>query len=143
MKTSIARRTVSHASAMTSGIQTSWRMPVVSDRRSPPVSARRDGTLLRRIRDASRLPAFSTIRSVGIIALVLLGLAVLLLIGAEWPRLAARFGADARAHRVRRRRKAGLTVIEGRGEDDDFAASVERDLANLPVIEERDDRSRR
>ena len=76
-------------------------------------------------------------------ALVLLGLAVLLLAAAEWPRLSAALGTDARARRVRRRRKAGLTVIEGRGEDDDFAASVERDLANLPVIEERDDRSRR
>jgi hypothetical protein len=80
---------------------------------------------------------------VGTLALVLLALAVLLLIAAEWPRLSGRFGSDARSQRVRRRRKAGLRVIEGEGEADDFAASVERDLANLPVIEERDDRSRR
>jgi hypothetical protein len=82
-------------------------------------------------------------RLVGTLALVLLVLAVILLVAAEWPRLSGRLGADARAQRVRRRRKAGLTVITGEGEADDFAASVERDLANLPVIEERDDRSRR
>ena len=80
---------------------------------------------------------------VGIFALVLLVCAVLLLVAAEWPRLSARFGGDARASRARRRRKEQLTVIEGDREDDDFAASVERDLANLPVIEERDGRSRR
>ena len=78
----------------------------------------------------------------GIFALVLLVGAVLLLCAAEWPRLSSLVGADARAARSRRRRKASLTVIHGEG-DDDFAASVERDLANLPVIEERDDRSRR
>jgi hypothetical protein len=85
--------------------------------------------------------------AVGTFATVLLALAVLLLLAAEWPRIAARFGGDARASRARTRRKGRLTVIEGEAavgeEDDDFAASVERDLANLPVIEERDDRSRR
>ena len=50
----------------------------------------------------------------------------------------------ARATRDRRRRKGRLSVIDGEGDgDDDFAASVERDLASLPVIEEHDDRSRR
>ena len=78
----------------------------------------------------------------GTLAIVLLACAVLLLLAAEWPRVSSRFGADARAGRVRRRRKERLTVIRG-GEEDDFAASVERDLANLPVIEERDGRSRR
>jgi hypothetical protein len=81
-------------------------------------------------------------RGVGILALVLLGCALVLLVAAEWPRLSSRFGADGRSTRARRRRKERLTVIEG-DRDDDFAASVERDLANLPVIEERDDRSRR
>jgi hypothetical protein len=34
--------------------------------------------------------------------------------------------------------------VEGEGGDsDDFAKSVERDLENLPVVDERDDRSRR
>ncbi len=83
-------------------------------------------------------------RYVGIFALVLLALAVLLLAAAEWPRLRARIGADARASRSRRRRKDRLTLIRTDAEeDDDFAASVERDLANLPVLEERDDSSRR
>ena len=84
--------------------------------------------------------------SVGIFGFVLLTLAVLLVIGAEWPRLAGRLGGDGRQSRARRRRKAKLTVVEGQGDGDDredFAASVERDLANLPVIEERDDRTRR
>ncbi len=81
----------------------------------------------------------------GIFALVLLVCAVALLVAAEWPRLSTRFGLDARETRSRRRRKERLTVIEGAGadENEDFAASVERDLANLPVIEERDDRTRR
>ena len=78
----------------------------------------------------------------GIFAAVLLVAAVLLLAAAEWPRLSARFGVEARGRRQRRRRKASLTVIEGEGADD-FAASVERDLANLPVLGERDDRTRR
>lgn len=78
----------------------------------------------------------------GILALVLLACAVLLIVTAEWPRLTSRLGVEARSSRTRRRRKASFTVIEGDAEDD-FAASVERDLANLPVIEERDDRSRR
>ena len=81
----------------------------------------------------------------GIFGIVLLTAALLTVIGAEWPRLSARFGADARAGRVRRRRKSSLTLIHGEApeDDDDFAASVERDLANLPVLRDPDDRSRR
>ena len=79
-----------------------------------------------------------------VFAIVLLAVAVLLLLGAEWPRLSARLGADARRSRARGRRKQRLALVRGGGQDDDdFAASVERDLANLPTIEERDDRSRR
>ncbi len=78
----------------------------------------------------------------GLFAAVLLACAVLLIAAAEWPRLSARFGVEARGRRQRRRRKASFTVIEGDGADD-FAASVERDLANLPVLGERDDRTRR
>ena len=84
--------------------------------------------------------------SVGVVAILLIACAVVLLVGAEWPRLAARTGADARQTRRRRRRKSGLTLVEGSGEAgdrDDFARSVERDLENLPVLGERDDRSRR
>ena len=80
----------------------------------------------------------------GILAVVFLTCAVLLLVGAEWPRLSARFGGEGRAARTRRRRKAELTLITGEEADqDDFAASVERDLANLPVIDAPDDRSSR
>jgi hypothetical protein len=79
---------------------------------------------------------------VGLFTLVLLTCAALLVLAAEWPRISAKVGSDARATRDRRRRKEKLSVIDGDG-DDDFAASVERDLASLPVIEERDDRTRR
>jgi hypothetical protein len=79
---------------------------------------------------------------VGILAIVLLGAAVLLVVGAEWPRLMSAVGADARQVRSRRRRKEKLTVVQGDG-DDDFAASVQRDLESLPVIEEHDGRPRR
>jgi hypothetical protein len=79
---------------------------------------------------------------VGVVAIVLAACALVLVIAAEWPRIAGQRGwsVQPRARR-RRRRKSGLTVIEG-GDSDDFAASVERDLENLPVIEDRDDRTR-
>jgi hypothetical protein len=80
--------------------------------------------------------------------LVLLGLAVVLLAGAEWPRLAGRrglgrlglgrLGAEARSARERQRRTANLKLI--RSESDEFAESVQRDLAELPTIEEKDRR---
>ena len=80
--------------------------------------------------------------AVGWFAIALLVCSVLLVVVAEWPRLSGRFGSEARAGRSRQRQKQKLTVIQG-DVDDDFAASVQRDLANLPVIEERDGRSRR
>lgn len=70
--------------------------------------------------------------------IALLALAVAVFAGAEWPRLAPRFGADARRRRERAKRKSTLHVVET--DADDFAASVERDLANLPTIEETDRR---
>lgn len=70
--------------------------------------------------------------------IALLALAVAVVIGAEWPRLEARFGGDARRRRERAKRKASLRVVPT--DADDFAASVERDLANLPTTE---DESRR
>jgi hypothetical protein len=80
---------------------------------------------------------------VGWIAIALLAAAVLVILGAEWPRLSEHVGGGW-SERKRRKRKRGLTVIEGEGDSDDFAKSVERDLANLPVIGgESDDRSRR
>lgn len=72
------------------------------------------------------------------IAVVLLACAVAVLVGAEWPRLDARFGGEARRRRDRARRKQGLKVL--RSESDEFAASVERDLANLPTIEREERR---
>jgi len=82
---------------------------------------------------------------VGWIAIGLLVAAVLVVIGAEWPRLSGRIGADAWAARSRKRRKEKLTLIPGEDaeDDDDFVKSVERDLADLPVLDEHEDRPRR
>jgi hypothetical protein len=79
---------------------------------------------------------------VSILAIVLIACAVLVVIGAEWPRLTAGLRArdEARAKRERTRRKAELRVVTG--DRDDFAESVRRDLDRLPVIEENDDRRR-
>jgi hypothetical protein len=73
---------------------------------------------------------------VGWVWLALLACAVAVLAAAEWPRLSERFGLDGRRQRARRRRKSNLRVLHP--EDDDFAASVERDLAQLPTTKERD-----
>lgn len=70
------------------------------------------------------------------IALLACGVAVL--IGAEWPRIAGRLGLEARDRRARARRKSKLKVVGS--ESDEFAASVKRDLENLPTIEEHDTR---
>jgi hypothetical protein len=71
--------------------------------------------------------------------LALLALAVIAVIGAEWPRIGSL--GDRRQRLYRERRKAQLRVLPGDGdaeESDEFAASVERDLAQLPTIDERD-----
>ena len=70
-------------------------------------------------------------------AIVLLVAAVVLLGAAEWGRL-AKF-ADARDQRKRARRKSRLRVVDTES-DDDFARSVERDLAALPTIDEHEPR---
>ena len=71
--------------------------------------------------------------------IALLACAVAVLVAAEWPRLSGRFGFDARERRSRARRKSNLRVVRPVGDDDDdFAASVERDLAQLPTIKEGD-----
>ena len=76
--------------------------------------------------------------------IALLALAIAVVVGAEWPRLesrlAARVGVDARRKRERAKRKASLRVVQ-HTDADDFAASVERDLAQLPTIEETDRRN--
>jgi hypothetical protein len=73
--------------------------------------------------------------------IVLLALAVALVVAAEWERVGAVFGHEGRRSRERRRRKAKLTLVQPEStEDDDFAASVQRDLEQLPTIEEHDRR---
>jgi hypothetical protein len=57
-------------------------------------------------------------------------------LGAEWPRASARFGSEARQRRERTQRKSQLKLL--RTETEEFAASVERDLDQLPTIEETD-----
>lgn len=71
-------------------------------------------------------------------AVVLLVCAVAVVAVAEWPRLDAKLGHDARRRRERAKRKSTLKVL--RSESDEFAASVQRDLENLPTIEEREER---
>ena len=71
----------------------------------------------------------------------MLACAVAILVAAEWPRLEHRFGVDGRRMRDRERRKSNLRLLRPeRTESDDFAASVERDLSQLPTI---DDEQRR
>ena len=77
------------------------------------------------------------------LSLVLLACAVLAVVGAEWPRLREHLGFDARRRRRRARRKSQLRIVRGDGEPDDaedFAASVERDLDQLPTLDESDRR---
>ena len=73
----------------------------------------------------------------GWLYIALLAVAVVLVAGAEWPRLGERLGSDSRSRRQRARRKASLHVVRD-NEADEFAASVERDLANLPTIDDRE-----
>jgi len=68
--------------------------------------------------------------------IALLAVAVLLVAAAEWRRVEAALGRDARRRRERERRKARLRVV--RSEDEEFVASVQRDLDRLPTIEERE-----
>lgn len=73
--------------------------------------------------------------------LVLLGLAAVLAVAVEKPRLERRFGAAARRDRERQRRKRQLRVVTPEDENDEFIRSVQRDLDALPTIEERDRRT--
>jgi hypothetical protein len=74
------------------------------------------------------------------VAVVLLIAAAALVLGAEWPRLARRFGSDARRGRDRAKRKKQLRVVTPDSEE--FARAVERDLASLPTIDEQDAKRR-
>jgi hypothetical protein len=70
------------------------------------------------------------------LSVALLALAVVAVIGAEWPRLGERLGLEARRKRERAKRKSRLKLL--RSDTDDFAASVERDLEQLPTLEDFD-----
>ena len=76
----------------------------------------------------------------GWVWIVLLALAVATLIAAEWPRLAGRTGLAGTRLPGRRRRPSHLRVIEPESDpdSDEFAASVQRDLAQLPTTKDRD-----
>jgi hypothetical protein len=71
------------------------------------------------------------------IFVLLLAGAVLVLAGAEWPRLEERFGGGRR-RRERARRRETLTLV--RSDSEEFAASVARDLEQLPTIEREERR---
>ena len=73
------------------------------------------------------------------LSVALLLCAVVAVIGAEWPRLSERLGMEARRKRERAKRKSQLKLL--RNDTDDFAASVERDLDQLPTIEDYDRRN--
>ena len=68
-----------------------------------------------------------------------MALAVVAVIGAEWPKLGERLGLEARRKRERAKRKSQLKLV--RSDTDDFAASVERDLEQLPTLEDFDRRN--
>jgi hypothetical protein len=69
--------------------------------------------------------------------IAVLAAALVVVIGAEWPRLSGVLGTEGRRRRDRQRRKANLRVVPNE-DSDDFAQSVQRDLDSLPTIEERD-----
>ncbi len=107
----------------------------------------RIGPLIRPVIGGKGLEIYPRVRfaKIGVVSwlyIALLALAVAILVGAEWPRLesslGSRVGADARRRRDRAKRKTTLRVVPD--DADDFAASVERDLAQLPTIEETDRR---
>ncbi len=70
--------------------------------------------------------------------LVLLGLAAVLAVAVEKPRLDRRFGTAARRDRDRQKRKKQLRVVTPGDENEEFIRSVQSDLDALPTIEERD-----
>ncbi len=70
--------------------------------------------------------------------LILLACAAAVLVAAEWPRISARFGPEHRRLRDRSRLKEQLKIVRTDDEIDEFAASVERDLAQLPTPRDRD-----
>jgi hypothetical protein len=75
------------------------------------------------------------------IAVVLLAAAIAIVAACEWPRLGRRLGMTGRGERPSKRRgKANLRVVQS--DHEEFARSVERDLAALPTIDEQDAKRR-
>lgn len=72
------------------------------------------------------------------IAIVLIIAALVLLGATEWQLVSSKLGIEGRRRRERTKRKSHLRVV--RTETDEFARSVERDLASLPTVDERDPR---
>jgi hypothetical protein len=74
--------------------------------------------------------------------LALLAAAIVILVAAEWPRLARRAPTRDRRRRRRRKQPELRLVVDDRDEVEDdreaFVASVARDLERLPTIEDRD-----
>jgi hypothetical protein len=71
---------------------------------------------------------------------VLLIAAAALLVAAEWHRVGVRVRAGSPGRRRRAKQKAKLKVVHPDSEE--FARSVERDLASLPTIDEHDAKRR-
>jgi hypothetical protein len=80
------------------------------------------------------------------IAVVLLAAAIVIVAASEWPRLRGKLGnpklgTPKRTPRAAKRRsKANLRVVSS--DHEEFARSVERDLAALPTIDEQDAKRR-
>ena len=75
------------------------------------------------------------------IAVILLTAAIVIVAACEWPRLTRRVGVPKRETRAAKRRsKANLRVVTS--DHEEFARSVERDLAALPTIDEQDAKRR-
>jgi hypothetical protein len=77
---------------------------------------------------------------VSVFAVVLLAAAVVLVVATLWPKLGGRVPRPEQRRRARRKRM--LRVVEPEP-DDDFVRAVERDLAALPTIDERDAKKNR
>ena len=75
------------------------------------------------------------------IAVVLLAAAIAIVAAAEWSHVRGKLGWAKRPARTSRRRsKANLRVVSS--DHEEFAKSVERDLASLPTIDEQDAKRR-
>ena len=72
-----------------------------------------------------------------VVAVVLLVAAVVLLAAAELPRLAGGRGRAASLPKRRPKRRGTHLHVVRDEESDEFARSVERDLANLPTYDPR------